>query len=461
MSTKRDTNNHRYNNSHNYREKQDLEELADARIITKNLVYIIGLSSNIAHKEKLNKYEYLGQYGTIIKIVVNRNKAYNLNSPHGPSYSAYVTYSKPYEASIAILSLDDKMIDNHIIRASFGTTKYCSYFLKGIECTNKECLFLHKLAGENDIIKRGELTLNKNIFNEQHKYAIKIADIYNPEVKKKILSMKKRKTIFPSPDIIYKTITVTEKEKKENSKNKKNSANKSNKSNNSSSTNEKGNKISPIKENKQVKEINKFNSYNNEYNKDINEIKRSYDDEDYNYEEEEEDDLEEGEGDENYEQEEGTATNTEKEKLSNNEDKNNKKRNNNNNDKDKNIEIKKNNKEIIKRDKSRFDFCPNNNNNDKENNNIIVPEHILNLINKKINSFVLTKYMQQKLIDKIFLNESIKNDNIGQNDEWTKFINDNIDVTNNGDIGNNDEFANELDNINKFIFKKTLEKSEN
>ena len=47
MSTKRDTNNHRYNNQHNYREKQDLEELSDARIITKNLVYIIGLSSNI------------------------------------------------------------------------------------------------------------------------------------------------------------------------------------------------------------------------------------------------------------------------------------------------------------------------------------------------------------------------------------------------------------------------------
>ena len=100
-------------------------------------------------------------------------------------------------------------------------------------------------------------------------------------------------------------------------------------------------------------------------------------------------------------------------------------------------------------------------NNDKENNNIVVPEHILNLINKKINSFVLTKYMQQKLIDKIFLNESIKNDNVGQNDEWTKFINDNIDVANNKDINNNDEFTNELDNINEFIFKKTHEKDEN
>ena len=456
MSKNRETNNHRYNNSHNYREKQDMEELSDARIITKNLVYIIGLSSNIAHKEKLNKYEYLGQYGTIQKIVVNRSKAYNLNSVHGPSYSAYVTYSKPYEASIAILSLDDKMIDNHIIRASFGTTKYCSYFLKGIECTNKECLFLHKLAGENDIIKRGELTVNKNIFNEQHKYAIKIADIFNPEVKKKILSMKKKKTVFPSPDIIYKTITVIEKEKTGNSKNKKNSANKSIGSNNSSANNEKGNnKISPVKEIKQIKEVNKFNNYNNDYNND----KKSYDEEDYNYEEEEEDDFEEGEGDDYYDQDEGGEDNFQEEEKTTNDDKSvNKKRNKN----DKNITtIKKNNKEIFNREKSRFDFCVNNKNN-KENNNIVVPEHILNLINKKINSFVLTKYMQQKLIDKIFLNESIKNDKIGQNDEWTKFIYDNIDVKSKNDINNNkDEATEDLEHINDFILKKSLKKSDN
>ena len=453
MSKNRETNNHRYNNSHNYREKQDMEELSDARIITKNLVYIIGLSSNIANKEKLNKYEYLGQYGTIQKIVVNRSKAYNLNSVHGPSYSAYVTYSKPYEASIAILSLDDKMIDNHIIRASFGTTKYCSYFLKGIECTNKECLFLHKLAGENDIIKRGELTLNKNIFNEQHKYAIKIADIFNPEVKKKILSMKKKKTVFPSPDIIYKTITVIEKEKTASSKNKKSSENKSIGSNNSSANNEKGNKISPMKEIKQTKEVNKFNNYSNDYNND----KKSYDDEDYNYEEEEEDDYEEGEGDDDYDQEEGIGNKNPEEEKTANDDKNvNKKRNKN----DKNIIIKKNNKDIFNREKSRFDFCANNKNN-KENNNIVVPEHILNLINKKINSFVLTKYMQQKLIDKIFLNESIKNDNIGQNDEWTKFIYDNIDMTNKNEINNKDDLAEDLEHINDFIVKKSLQKSDN
>jgi CCR4-NOT transcription complex subunit 4 len=99
------------------------DELVEARIITKNLVYVIGLSSKIANKDLLQSKEYFGQYGTIIKTVVNKNKAYNINSPNGPTYSAYITYSKPFEAAIAILSLDNYLIDDHLIRASFGTTK--------------------------------------------------------------------------------------------------------------------------------------------------------------------------------------------------------------------------------------------------------------------------------------------------------------------------------------------------
>jgi len=186
------------------------DDLSESRIITKNLVYVIGLSSSLANKEKLQKYEYFGQYGTIIKIVVNKNKAYNQNSPHGPSFSAYVTYSKPTEASIAILSLDEIILDNHSIRASFGTTKYCSFFLKGVECNNKDCLFLHNFADENEIIKRGDLNLNKAIFASQHIIAIKIADIYNPDVKNKIMNMKRVKTVFPPPYTLYQSKYVIE-----------------------------------------------------------------------------------------------------------------------------------------------------------------------------------------------------------------------------------------------------------
>ena len=427
MSIKRESNNHRYNN-HNYREKQDMEELTDARIITKNLVYIIGLSSNIANKDKLNKYEYLGQYGNIIKIVVNKNKAYNQNSPHGPSYSAYVTFSKPSEASIAILSLDDKMIDNHVIRASFGTTKYCSFFLKGIDCNNKECLFLHKWADENDIIKRGDLISNKVIFTQQHSYAIKIADIYNPEVKKKLLAPKKGKTIFPSPDIIYRTITVMDKEKKlNNSKTKKNSENKSEAIN-------KGKINSPIKENKINKEIKEKANQNKNQN-----------------EEESIDEDEEDEDDEEYENEEDKSNNSYEDK--------NKKQNSinlqNKNENIKNQQIKKRKKLFLNREKSRFDFC---NKNNEEKKNIIIPEHILNIVNKKINTYNLTKYMQPNLIDQFFLNESIKNNKEIMNDDWTKFINENIDTYNYNNIYNNDEFTDDLDNINNFILNKTHEK---
>lgn len=196
--------------SRKYQQSDDeTTEASESRIITKNLVYVIGISKSLASKEILEKPEYFGQYGSIVKLVVNKKKAYNLNHPCGPSYSAYVTYTKAEEASIAILSLDNTIIDNHLIRASFGTTKYCSFYLKRMECTNRDCLFLHKKANENDIIKREDLNVNKNIFYEQQLYAIKIADVYNPLVKKRILKATKvSNAIFPTPDQIYQNEIV-------------------------------------------------------------------------------------------------------------------------------------------------------------------------------------------------------------------------------------------------------------
>ena len=88
-----------------------------------------------------------------------------------------------------------------------------------------------------------------------------------------------------------------------------------------------------------------------------------------------------------------------------------------------------------------------------------MPEHIINLINKKINSFILTKYMQQKLIDKMFLNESIKNDNISQNDEWTKFIKDNTEISNYNNLNNSEDMMNELDKINNLIMRNVSPKN--
>ncbi len=341
MYHKRKESKHRF--IYNPKKRRDpKEELLEARIITKNLVYIIGLSPSLANKEKLIKYEYLGQYGTIIKIVVNRNKAFYQNNINGPTYSAYVTYSNPEEASIAILCLDNFIIDNNTIKASFGTTKYCSYFLKGNICNNKDCVFLHQLADENNIIKRSDLNSNK-ILAQQHSIAIQICDIYNIDVKKKLIENSRKNTIFPPLDSIYKLNYIIENDpnKTMNMNKKKNDNVLINNENIFHSNKE---TIKSDENNNKVK--GKKESYNNSIN---NEITRD----------------------------------SSKEEID---------------------PILNKNKLFFGRNTSRFSFSDSN---VDEKESIIIPKQIRNLLDTKINLYRLTKYMNQKIIDHILEDEYI------------------------------------------------------
>lgn len=82
---------------------------------------------------------------------MNKN-GYAQNRQSEPTYSAYVTFASHVNASLALLAIDNTEIDGHVIRSSFGTTKYCSFFLRNMECANKDCLYLHSLADEEDIL---------------------------------------------------------------------------------------------------------------------------------------------------------------------------------------------------------------------------------------------------------------------------------------------------------------------
>ena len=181
-------------------------KMQNIRIIQKNLVYLIGLSKELAFKDELlSQFEYLGQYGRIKKLVVNKNKTYNGNGPNGPSYSCHVTYSSIDESSLAILALDNAVIDNHVFKASYGTTKYCSNFLRNTVCLNKDCLYLHSLANESDILSRNEMNSNKKIFASQHVMAIEISGILTSESKRNYLMnyVSKKDTIFPNASSVY------------------------------------------------------------------------------------------------------------------------------------------------------------------------------------------------------------------------------------------------------------------
>jgi hypothetical protein len=188
-----------------YNEMQDMTSTyIKSRIIQKNLVYLIGLSLDLVKIEnKLKSFEYFGQYGKILKLVINKKKVYNSNGPNGPSYTCFVTYSTEEESSLAILSLDNTIIDNHEIKANYGTTKYCMNFLKKWECKNKDCIYLHKFADEKDIVSREIMNTNKDIFPQQRLMAIELSKILTNEKYHELYKNKNIKTIFPNGFSVY------------------------------------------------------------------------------------------------------------------------------------------------------------------------------------------------------------------------------------------------------------------
>lgn len=52
----------------------------------------------------------------------------------GPSASAYITYTRPEDCLRAIQAVNNLYVDGRTLKASLGTTKYCSHFLKGTQC---------------------------------------------------------------------------------------------------------------------------------------------------------------------------------------------------------------------------------------------------------------------------------------------------------------------------------------
>ena len=200
---------------------------SNIRIISKRILYLIGIPYNLANEETLIKKEYLGQYGSIHKIIVNKN-GYMKNESNSPTYSCYITYSNELEASLALLALNNSTFFNNKLNACYGTNKYCNSFLKGIECNNKDCFYLHELANKDDIVIKSDSQM-KIQFIEQQKIATKIADIFSPKQKniyinqglnkKKEFEDEKIENYFPTIDTIYNKKFIQELESETESNN--------------------------------------------------------------------------------------------------------------------------------------------------------------------------------------------------------------------------------------------------
>lgn len=118
------------------------------RVKQQNLVYVIGLIPSLKDEQALLNTlrgpEFFGQYGDIEKIVVSKAKPGAANQGIG----VYVTYARKEDAALCISTVDGSLNGDRVLRAQFGTTKYCSAYLRNEVCNNKSCSFLHE-SGED------------------------------------------------------------------------------------------------------------------------------------------------------------------------------------------------------------------------------------------------------------------------------------------------------------------------
>jgi CCR4-NOT transcription complex subunit 4 len=131
------------------------KHLAGLRVVQKNLVYVTGLSPKLQEEELLHTLRgdtYFGQYGKIIKIVVSKAR------DRLDSVGVYVTYEKKDDAASCIAAVDGSPNGDRTLRAQFGTTKYCSAYLRGDACMNRNCMFLHEAGEAGESYSRADLS---------------------------------------------------------------------------------------------------------------------------------------------------------------------------------------------------------------------------------------------------------------------------------------------------------------
>lgn len=147
---------------------ENRKHLSNVRVVQKNLVFVVGLTQRLADAETLKKHEYFGKFGKIHKIVINQSTSYA--GVQGPSASAYVTYYRSEDAIRAIQVVNNVTVDGRTIKASLGTTKYCSYFLRGLSCTKPDCMYLHETGDELASFTKEQMQQGKHLEYEQLLY---------------------------------------------------------------------------------------------------------------------------------------------------------------------------------------------------------------------------------------------------------------------------------------------------
>jgi hypothetical protein len=166
------------------------------------VAYLLNLPASIASQEvisiqTLRASHYLGQYGQIQELVLQPGLR--------GLFNAYVTYDSELSVAKCITGCAGYMLYNATIKASYGTKKFCNFFVNKKPCPKSECGFLHDIGNEEDIVPRealhiGQLYTPKNSVFEKFTFQRERLKEYNtfPPVRAFTRTQdKKRKTYRP------------------------------------------------------------------------------------------------------------------------------------------------------------------------------------------------------------------------------------------------------------------------
>jgi hypothetical protein len=109
--------------------------------VQKTSVYVTGLPQSVCQEDVLRRDDFFGRYGRIRCLSVSRNGA------------AQVIFTSQDEASRCINALDGFPFEGKTMRAYHGTNRYCPAFVRGAQCRDAKCTYVHD-AQENDSSQR-------------------------------------------------------------------------------------------------------------------------------------------------------------------------------------------------------------------------------------------------------------------------------------------------------------------
>lgn len=135
-------------------------EMDKIRVIQRNLVYVSNIPPEIACEAVLVSCKYFGKYGNIQKCIVNQSKSV---SGQILLHNAYITYEYEESAVKCIKDLTRSESENSLFKVTFGTTRYCSYFINGQKCPKVCCLFLHRRNRDSEVLRNENTQINEII----------------------------------------------------------------------------------------------------------------------------------------------------------------------------------------------------------------------------------------------------------------------------------------------------------